>query len=83
MSLPTNRIPCDVVRCTIERMPIPRGRYYLWLGAYEGSTDGPELIGWQSAAPFEVYGPDLDQAPVAVVRLSPVHVSSTWEVEHQ
>jgi ABC-type polysaccharide/polyol phosphate transport system ATPase subunit len=71
----------NLVRCSIERLPLPRGRFFLWLGAYDGSTNGPELIAWQSAAPFEVYGPDLDEAPVAVVRLSPVQVSSSWSVE--
>ena len=71
----------NVVRCTVDRLPLPRGRFFLWVGAYEGSTDGPELIGWQSAAPFEVYGPELDEAPVAVMRLSPVQVSSDWSLE--
>jgi ABC-type polysaccharide/polyol phosphate transport system ATPase subunit len=71
----------NVVRCSIDRLPLPRGRFFLWLGAYDGSTNGPELIGWQSAAPFEVYGPELDEAPVAVVRLSPVQVGSTWSLE--
>lgn len=71
----------NVVRCRIEHLPLPRGRYFLWVGAYQGSTKGPELIGWQSAAPFEVYGPDLDVAPVAVVRLSPVQVTSDWSLE--
>jgi ABC-type polysaccharide/polyol phosphate transport system ATPase subunit len=70
----------NVVRCRIEHLPLPRGRYFLWLGAYQGSTNGPELIGWQSAAPFDVYGPELDEAPVAVVRLSPVQVTSDWSL---
>ena len=71
----------NVVRCRVEHLPLPRGRYFLWLGAFQGSTNGPELIGWQSAAPFDVYGPDLDEAPVAVVRLSPVQVTSDWSLE--
>jgi hypothetical protein len=28
-----------------------------------------------------VYGPDLDEAPVAVVRLSPVQVISDWSLD--
>ena len=70
----------NVVRCRVEHLPLPRGKYFLWLGAYQGSTKGPELIGWQSAASFDVYGPDLDPAPVAVVRLSPVQVTSDWSL---
>ena len=27
----------------VDRLPLPRGRFFLWVGAYEGSTDGPEL----------------------------------------
>jgi ABC-type polysaccharide/polyol phosphate transport system ATPase subunit len=71
----------NVVRCSVDRLPLPRGRFYLWVGAYEGSTDGPELVGWQSALPFDVYGPELDEAPIAVMRLSPVQVSSSWSLE--
>jgi hypothetical protein len=71
----------NVIRCSVDRLPLPRGRFYLWVGAYEGSTDGPELIAWQSALPFDVYGPELDEAPVAVMRLSPVQVSSNWSLE--
>jgi ABC-type polysaccharide/polyol phosphate transport system ATPase subunit len=71
----------NVVRCRVDHLPLPRGKYFLWIGAYQGSTNGPELIGWQSAAPFDVYGPDLDEAPVAVVRLSPVQVISDWSLE--
>jgi hypothetical protein len=71
----------NVVRCVVDRLPLPRGRFFLWLGAYEGSTDGPELIAWQSATPFDVYGPELDETPVAVMRLSSVQVSSAWSLE--
>ena len=71
----------NVVRCRVEHLPLPRGKYFLWLGAYQGSTNGPELIAWQSATPFDVYGPELDEAPVAVVRLSPVQVISDWSLD--
>jgi hypothetical protein len=71
----------NIIRCSVDRLPLPRGRFYLWVGAYEGSTDGPELIAWQSALPFDVYGPELDESPVAVMRLSPVQVSSNWSLE--
>jgi ABC-type polysaccharide/polyol phosphate transport system ATPase subunit len=68
------------IRCTVERMPVPRGRYSLWMGIWENWEDGNELLGWQPAANFEVYGPRLDRAPRAVVRLAPVYVETDWLV---
>ncbi len=69
------------VKCSISSLPLPAGRYYLWGGIYKNWTQGDELIGWQPLAEFDVYGPELDAAPRAVVRLSPIHVESSWEIE--
>jgi ABC-type polysaccharide/polyol phosphate transport system ATPase subunit len=69
------------VRCSVESLPLPRGRYYVWGGIYKDWTNGDELLGWQPLTSFDVYGPDLDAAPRAVVRLGPVHVESSWEIE--
>jgi ABC-type polysaccharide/polyol phosphate transport system ATPase subunit len=68
------------ISCSIENLPLPSGRYYVWAAVYQDWTDGPELLGWQPIAQFDVYGPELDRAPVAVVRLAPVHVSSSWSI---
>ena len=59
---------------------IPPGRYSLWVGIWENWEDGNELLGWQPAANFEVYGPRLDRAPRAVVRLAPLYVETDWLV---
>jgi ABC-type polysaccharide/polyol phosphate transport system ATPase subunit len=69
-------------RCQIHSLPLPRGRYYLWLGVYQGSETGPELFAWQPVASFDVHGPPIDPAPIAVVRAAPVHVPSEWTIEH-
>jgi ABC-type polysaccharide/polyol phosphate transport system ATPase subunit len=69
------------VRCTLPSVPLPAGRYYVWGGMYRNWTNGEELIGWQPMTQFDVYGPELDAAPRAVVRLAPVHVESTWAIE--
>jgi ABC-type polysaccharide/polyol phosphate transport system ATPase subunit len=69
------------VHCTIGSLPLPAGRYYLWGGVYKNWTNGEELVGWQPLTHFDVYGPELDAAPRAVVRLSPLHVDSEWEIE--
>jgi ABC-type polysaccharide/polyol phosphate transport system ATPase subunit len=69
------------VTCSIPSLPLPSGRYYVWGGIYKNWTQGDELIGWQPLTEFDVYGPALDAAPRAVVRLSPVHVESHWEID--
>jgi ABC-type polysaccharide/polyol phosphate transport system ATPase subunit len=65
------------LRCRIERLPLPRGRYYLWVGVFLAKG---ELLGWQPAAYFDVAGPDLDVGPPGIGRLSPVHVAAHWDV---
>jgi ABC-type polysaccharide/polyol phosphate transport system ATPase subunit len=69
------------VRCTVPALPLPRGRFYLWGGVYKNWTQGEELVAWQPLTQFDVYGPELDAAPRAIVRLSPLHVDSGWEIE--
>ena len=64
-------------RCTIESLPLPRGRYYLLLGVFVARG---ELLPWSPVAHFDVVGPDLDAGPAGIARLSPVHVASHWEV---
>jgi hypothetical protein len=71
------------VQCTVSSVPLPLGRYYLWAAAYERWTNGPELLAWQPLAQFSIYGPELDAAPRAIVRLSPVHVDSTWSTARE
>ena len=66
-------------RCSITHVPLPRGRYAVWACLYE-SPHGSEVLPWHPIAQFDVYGPDLDPAPLAVVRLAPVHVESVWDV---
>ena len=67
--------------CRVESLPLPRGRYSLWIGAYEGTQHGPELMAWQPVSSFDVHGPEIDPAPLAVIRLAPVHVPSEWTIE--
>jgi hypothetical protein len=68
------------IRCAIERLPLPRGRYYLWAGVVQPGLHNRNLLPWQPVSSFEVVGPDLDPAPQAVVRLAPVYVKATWDV---
>ena len=68
-------------RCELDSLPLPKGRFYLWAGVYERNCLGPELLPWQAVAEFDVYGPRLDQAPRAVVRLAPLQLVSSWDIE--
>jgi ABC-type polysaccharide/polyol phosphate transport system ATPase subunit len=67
-------------RCRIERLPLPRGRFYLWAGVFERNRD---LLPWQPATAFDVIGPNLEWIPAGIVRLAPVHVESSWEINQQ
>jgi ABC-type polysaccharide/polyol phosphate transport system ATPase subunit len=66
------------VECRIPRIPLPRGRFYLWAGIFD--TRAHDLFRWQPAAHFDVAGPDLDDGPRAIARLAPIHVSAEWEL---
>ena len=63
--------------CRIPRLPLPQGRYYVWVSVSQPREDG---IPWHPAARFEVIGEKLDKAPRSIVRLAPVHVESEWQV---
>ncbi len=65
------------VRATIDHLPLPRGRFYLWLGiARKGRGQN---LPWQPVTRFDVEGGLLDQGPQGIVRLAPVHVAVEWE----
>jgi ABC-2 type transport system ATP-binding protein len=68
-------------RCSISHMPLPRGRFFAWMGIVDG--DGREVLRWQRATPFDVIGPDLDPTPQGIVRVAPVQVEAAWEVERR
>lgn len=69
------------VTCSMPSLPLPSGKYYVWGGIYKNWTQGDELIGWQPLTEFDVYGPELDAAPRAVVRLASLHVDSNWTID--
>ncbi len=64
------------ITCEIQRLPLPRGRFYLWCGMFD--HDEADLLGWQPVLTIDVAGPDLDQGPAAIVRLAPIHVDASW-----
>jgi ABC-type polysaccharide/polyol phosphate transport system ATPase subunit len=65
------------VRCLVDNLPLPRGRYYVWMGAFD--RDGLSRMRWHPAAPLDVEGPARQPPPRGVMLLSPVHVSATWD----
>ena len=66
------------IQCSVQNLPLPRGRYYIWTGIYD--APGRELLQWHPVGHFDVVGPDLDEAPPAIARLSPIHVEASWDV---
>ena len=68
-------------RCSIAHLPLPRGRFYAWMGIVDGN--GQEILRWQPTGPFDVTGPDLAPTPQGVVRVAPVEVKGAWEVERR
>jgi ABC-2 type transport system ATP-binding protein len=65
------------VRCSIPFLPLPQGRFYVWIGVFDQA--GRDLRKWSPVAPFDVLGPDADRPPAGIVRLAPVHVEAQWE----
>jgi ABC-type polysaccharide/polyol phosphate transport system ATPase subunit len=66
------------LRCEIPSLPLPRGRYYVWVGVFAGNRD---VLPWHPATAFDVSGAGLDKPPSGIVRLAPVHVEAAWHVE--
>lgn len=65
------------LRCQVSRLPLPRGRYHLWVALTDPS--GADLTPWHPVASFEVLGADLDDGLPGVMRPSPVHVDASWD----
>jgi ABC-type polysaccharide/polyol phosphate transport system ATPase subunit len=66
------------VRCTIDHLPMPKGRFYVWVGVFVGTSD---LLPWQPAVSFDMVGGELDWTPPGIVRLAPVLVDARWETD--
>ena len=64
-------------RISIRNLPVPAGRYYLWVGVFANHRD---LLGWHPAAHFDVAGPELAAAPRGIVRQAPVYVDAEWAI---
>jgi ABC-type polysaccharide/polyol phosphate transport system ATPase subunit len=64
------------LRCSVPHLPLPRGRFYLWLGIFESSG---ELLPWHPVSQFSVLGPELGASPRGIVRQAPVELAPTWE----
>jgi ABC-type polysaccharide/polyol phosphate transport system ATPase subunit len=66
------------LRCSIPHLPLPRGRFYLWMVIFEHSGD---LLPWHPVSHFSVLGPDLAPTARGIVRLAPIELAPAWEVE--
>jgi ABC-type polysaccharide/polyol phosphate transport system ATPase subunit len=72
------------LQCSIDDLPLPNGRYSMWMMSHEegpGTQNGAEIFAWQPVTHFDVYGPGLDPAPTAIVRMAPLYVDAKWSLE--
>jgi ABC-type polysaccharide/polyol phosphate transport system ATPase subunit len=65
------------IRCCLPRLPLPGGRFYLWLGVLD--SGGGDLLPWRPVTHFDVVGPDLEAPPRGIIRRGPIHVEAHWE----
>lgn len=70
-----------LVGCTLDDVPLARGRFYVWIGVQAKGRRTRDLLAWSPAAHFDVVGPDLEPVPSGVVRAAPVYTSATWNLE--
>jgi hypothetical protein len=69
------------LRCKLQSMPLPKGRYSLWGAMRAPRGSGPlASLPWQPLASFEAFGPVPIRAPSGVMVLSPVYVPAEWEL---
>jgi hypothetical protein len=66
----------NVVTCRLARLPLPRGRFFVWVAVY---WDGWPLLRWHPAGHVDVIGPDLPSVPPGIMRQSRIMVESSWE----
>ncbi len=67
------------IRCVLQNVPLPKGKYYVWL-AVEDTKGGRPAHPWKPVESFEVFGPLRVAPPRGVMVPSPVLVPSTWDV---
>jgi hypothetical protein len=69
------------LRCKMQSLPLPKGRYSLWGAMRAPRGSGPQAsLPWQPIASFEAFGPVAIRAPSGVMVLSPVYVPAEWEL---
>jgi ABC-2 type transport system ATP-binding protein len=65
----------NTVTCTLDRVPLPNGRFFVWVAVY---IDGQPALRWHPATPFDVVGPDLPRLPPGIMRQGRLFVDTSW-----
>jgi ABC-2 type transport system ATP-binding protein len=83
------RLPAGATKleCTVESLPLPRGTYSVWMSVsghreFDGAgrrARATDLLRWGPVAGLVVAGPELEPAPVGVVRAAPVLARAHWD----
>lgn len=69
------------LRCAIPYVPLPHGRYSLWMSVTSGRSAKRQkpYLSWQPVASFDVFGPRPVKPPQGVMVPAAVHVDAVWE----
>lgn len=59
----------------LHDVPLPRGRYYLWMGVF---GDGQQPMPWRPVGPADIGGPPRQVPPRGIVQQSAVQVQADW-----
>ncbi len=63
------------VSCRVDRLPLPRGRFFVWVAVY---LDGQPLLRWHPATGVDVIGPDLPRLPPGIMRQGRLIADTAW-----
>jgi ABC-type polysaccharide/polyol phosphate transport system ATPase subunit len=64
------------VRCTVRSLPLPKGRFYLWMAAHD--AEGRSQMTWHPVAPMDVEGAERLRLPTGVQLMAPLAVPADW-----
>lgn len=65
--------------CVLRTLPLPTGRFFVWVGAKEMTSRRPEVTPWHPVCWFDVIGARLQKPPSGIILLSPVQVLGDWK----
>jgi ABC-2 type transport system ATP-binding protein len=68
------------VSCSVPFVPLPSGVFFLWLAIVKR---GGDALPWRPVARFEIIGRELRRLPEGIMRLAPIQIEPTWDLDHE